>query len=344
EVSVTINVISAIIPEKIKITASSLNVKADGNESSTIKATIYDGSGKIVTNYIGNIVFTITNNTSSAYFLTASTVSVNNGFAEIEIVSFNSGNATVNIGNPDPDNLTIEPSEGIVIGFYGQPDYIELTANPTEIYGAETSVITAVIYDDDTPANIVTGIPITFTTNIGTFSDGENEITITPVDGIATTELSSSGTLGDANIGVSAISGIITLTASATVTFNEEINLLLVDTPIYNSTDKTVTFNIRVTGKSINIDEMKVSWVDSSASERLSKISMKIPYDNIVEVEVYNGNVKSGDSVDIVNQLFPIGKSTIKLTFIKNMLDKTISVVFYPPTIGSYSITPFLVE
>jgi hypothetical protein len=340
--SVTINVILAIIPEKIKITASSLNVKADGSESSTIKATIYDGSGKIVTNYIGNIVFTITNNTSSAYFLTPATVPVNNGFAEIEIVSFNSGNATVNIGNPDPDNLTIEPSEGIVIGFYGEPDYIELTANPTEIYGAETSVITAVIYDDDTPANIVTGIPITFTTNIGTFSNGDNEITIMPVDGIATTELSSSGALGDANIGVSAISG--TLTDSVIVTFNEEINLLLVDTPIYSPTDKTVTFNIRVTGKSIDIDEMKVSWVVSSASERLSEISMKIPYDTGVEVDVYDGNVKSGNSVDIVNQLFPIGKSTIKLTFIKNMLDKTISVVFYPPTTGSYSITPFLVQ
>ncbi len=342
--SVTINVISAIIPEKIKITASSLNVKADGNESSTIKATIYDGSGKIVTNYIGNIVFTITNNTSSAIFLTDSTVQVTNGFAEIEIVSSNSGNATVNIGNPDPDNLTIEPSEGIVIGFYGDPTSIELTANPTEIYGAETSVITAVIYDDDNPANIVTGIPITFTTSIGTFSNGDTEITITPADGIAITELSSSGAIGDANIGVIAISGTITLTASATVTFIEEINLLLIDTPIYNSTDKTVTFNIRVTGKSIDIDEMKVSWVVSSASERLSEISMKIPYDIGVEVDVYNGNVKSGESVDIVNQLFPIGKSTIKLTFIKNMLDKTISVVFYPPTTGSYSITPFLVQ
>ena len=342
--SVTINVISAIIPEIIKITASSLNVKAFGNESSTIKATIYDGSGKIVTNYNGDIVFTISNNTSSAYFLTNSTVPVDNGFATIKIVSSNPGNATVNIVNPDPGNLTIEPSEGIVIRFYGDPVRIELTANPIEVYGVETSVITAVIYDNASPANIVTGIPITFTTDKGTFSNGLTEITITPADGVATTELSSSGALGVANIGVSAISISGTFTDSATVTFKEGIDLILVDTPIYNPTNKTVTFNILVTGKSIDIDEMKVSWVNNSASERLSKITMKIPYDAIVEVDVYNGNVKSGDPVDIIDKELTIGKSTIKLTFIKNMLGKTISVVFYPPIMGSYSIEPFLVE
>ena len=342
--SVTINVISAIIPEIIKITASSLNVKADGLESSIIKATIYNSSGKIITNYDGNIEFTISNNTSSAIFLTDSTVPVDNGFAEIEIVSSSSGNATVYIVNPDPANLTIEPSEGIVIGFYGAPTIIELTANPTEVYGEEASVITAVIYDDDDPANIVTGIPITFTTDKGIFSNGSTEITITPADGVATTELSSSGVLGVANIGVSAISGA--LTDSATVTFYEEINLLLVGgTPTYNPTDKAVTFNVRVTGKSIDIDEMKVSWGDSSASERLSEISMKIPHNTGVEVDVYNGNVKSGESVDIIDKELPLNEeSAIKLTFVKDMLGKTISVVFYPPITGSYSIEPFLVE
>ena len=339
--SVTINVISAIIPEIIKITASSLNVKADVNESSTIKATIYDGSGKIVTNYNGNIEFTISNNTSFAYFLTASSVAVENGFATIKIVSPNPGKATVNIVNPDPGNLNIEPSEGVVIGFYGNPNHIKLTTNPNEVYGVETSDITAVIYDNADPANIVTGIPITFTTDIGTFSNGDTEITITPADGIATTKLSSSGVLGVANIAVSAILG--TLSDSATVTFKEKIDLLLVDTPIYNPTDKTVTFNIQVTGKPIDIDEMKVSW--NGASERLSKITMKIPYNAVVEVDVYTtGNVKSGDFVDIIDQELLIGKSTIKLTFTKNMLDKTIEVVFYPPIMGSYSIEPFLVK
>ncbi|MBA7582288.1 hypothetical protein ES708_24216 [subsurface metagenome] len=267
-----------------------------------------------------------------------------NGVATIEIVSGIPGNVTVNIENPDPANLTIEPSEGIVIGFYGTPTSIELTANPTEVYGAEASVITAVIYDNDDPVNIVTGIPITFTTDNGIFSNGYIEITITPADGVATTELSSSGVLGVANIGVSAISEA--LTDSATVTFYEEINLLLVvGTPTYNPTDKTVNFNVRVTGKSINIDEMKVSWVDSSASERLSEISMKIPHDTGVEVDVYNGNVKSDESVDIIDKELPIiGESAIKLTFIKDMLGKTISVVFYPSFAGSYSIEPFLVE
>jgi prepilin-type N-terminal cleavage/methylation domain-containing protein len=342
---VTINILSALIPNHIKISASSRHVKAgDASEFSTIKATIYDSKGEIVKNYSGSIEFTIPNNTSNAYFLpNNSPVSVENGFAAIKIASTIPGNATVNIVNPDPGNLTIEPSDGIDIEFYGVPDRIELTANPTEVYGAETSVITAVIYD--VFGNIVVGESITFSTNsteFWTFSNGDYEIIITPADGIATTELSSSGALGEANIGVSAISG--TLTDSTTVTFNEGINLLLVDTPIYNSTDKTVTFNIRVTGKSIDIGEMKVSWEINNASERLSTISMKIPYDAAEEFVAYDGDVKSGYSVDIDDKKLLIGESTIKLTFVKDMAGKSIEVIFYLPIEGSYTIGPFLVN
>jgi prepilin-type N-terminal cleavage/methylation domain-containing protein len=339
---VTINILSALIPNHIKISASSRHVKAgDASEFSTIKATIYDSKGETVKNYSGSIEFTILNNTSNAYFLpNNSPVSVENGFAAIKIASTIPGNATVNIVNPDPGNLTIEPSDGIDIEFYGDPDRIELTANPTEVYGAETSVITAVIYD--VFDNLVVDESITFNTTFGTFSNGDDEIIITPADGIATTELSSSDALGEASIGVSAISG--TLTDSTTVTFNEGINLLLVDTPIYNSTDKTVTFNIRVTGKSIDIGEMKVSWEINNASERLSTISMKIPYDAAEEFVVYNGDVKSGYSVDIDDKKLLIGESTIKLTFVKDMAGKSIEVIFYLLTGESYTVGPFPVE
>jgi len=338
--SVTINVISAIIPENIKITASSLNVKAgDASEFSTIKATIYDSGGRIVKNYSGNIEFTISDNTSIAYFIPDnSSVPVVSGFAEIKIASATPGKAKVNIVNPDPANLTTEPLEGIVIGFYGTPSRIDLSANPTEIYGAETSAITAVIYDDSVPANIVTGIPITFTTNKGTFSNGESEITIMPSDGVAITELSSNVIGSSITATINAFSSTLTLSAiPIEVILHEKIDLFLViDVLInYEPANKTVAFNIKVTGKDITVDEMKVSWSNNTASEKLYKITVDD------SEEIFNGNRKSGDSIDInpsKDLSILIGEYTIKLTFGQDMAGRHIVVVFYPTVLGRYEI------
>jgi hypothetical protein len=326
--SVTIKVILALVPDHIILSASPQNVKADGIELSTIKATVYDISGKVVTNYTGTINFVETLGT----FYGANPAPVVNGVATIEIGSDIPGNATVNIVNPDPANLTIEPSEGIVIGFYSDPASIELTANPTKIYGAETSVITAVIYDGF--GNIVVGESITFNTTFGTFSNELNTIKITPLDGIAITELSSD-VIGDP---ITATINAFSSTLSAIpidVILHEKIDLFLViDVPIsYEPVDKTVAFNIKVTGKDVTVDEMKVSWSDNTPSEKLYKITV----DN--NGEIFNGNRKSGDNTDInPNKDLSIGEYTIKLTFGQDMDGRHIEVIFYPPVSGQYPI------
>jgi hypothetical protein len=326
--SVTIKVILALVPDHIILSASPQNVKADGIELSTIKATVYDISGKVVTNYTGTINFVETLGT----FYGANPAPVVNGVATIEIGSDIPGNATVNIVNPDPANLTIEPSEGIVIGFYSDPASIELTANPTKIYGAETSVITAVIYDGF--GNIVVGESITFNTTFGTFSNELNTIKITPLDGIAITELSSD-VIGDP---ITATINAFSSTLSAIpidVILHEKVDLFLViDEPIsYEPVDKTVAFTIKVTGKDITVDEMKVSWSDSTPSEKLYKITV----DN--NEEIFNGNKKSGDNADInPNKDLSIGEYNIKLTFIQDMDGRHIWVTFYPPVSGQYPL------
>ena len=326
--SVTINVVLALVPDHIKLSASPQNVKAGGLELSTIKATVYDISGKIVTNYTGTINFVKTSGT----FYGDNPPPVVNGVATIEIGSTNPGNVTVNIVNPDPGNLTIEPSDGIDIGFYSDPDSIELTANPTEVYGTETSIIKAIIYDGF--GNIVVGELITFNTTFGTFSNESNTIEITPLDGIAITELSSNVIGNPITATINAFSS--TLSAiPIDVILHEKVDLFLViGEPIsYEPVDKTVAFTIKVTGKDITVDEMKVSWSDNTPSEKLYKITV----DN--NEEIFNGNKKSGDNADInPNKDLSIGEYTIKLTFIQDMAGRHIEVIFYPPVSGQYLI------
>jgi len=328
--SVTINVILALVPDHIKLSASPQNLKAGGLELSTIKATVYDISGKIVTNYTGTINFVKTLGT----FYGANPAQVVNGVATIEIGSTNPGNATINIVNPDPGNLTIEPSDGIDIGFYSTPSSIDLTATPTKIYGTETSIIKAIIYD--VFGNIVVGESITFTTNEGSFSNESivKTITITPLDGIAITGLSSNVIGNPVNATINAFSS--TLSAiPIVVILHEKVDLFLViGEPIsYDPVDKTVAFTIKITGRDITVDEMKVSWSDSTPSEKLYKITV----DN--NEEIFNGNKKSGDNADInPNKDLSIGEYTIKLTFIQDMDGRHIEIIFYLPVSGQYLI------
>ncbi len=79
---------------------------------------------------------------------------------------------------------------------------------------------------------------------------------------------------------------------------------------------------------------MKVSWTGSSPSQRLYKITIN-------EVEVWSGNKKSGEIVDIINATLLVGESNIsniKLTFGQNMAGRHIVVIFYPPVSGQYLI------
>ena len=95
---------------------------------------------------------------------------------------------------------------------------------------------------------------------------------------------------------------------------------------------KIITFDIKVTGESIEIDEMKISWANSGSSERLEAIDMDIS-------EVWSGNNKSEAIADINNTTLSPGETTITLTFKQNMTGKyPTEVIFYPPVSGQYII------
>ena len=333
DTSVTINIYLAIIPEKIVITATSLSVKAGLSDSSIIKATIYDGGGKIVKNYNGNIEFTISDNTSSAYFLTDSTVPVNNGFAQIEIVSSNSGKATVNIENPDPINITtIEPSEGMVIGFYSDADHIILTAIPESVKadGISISTITATVYDEN--YIVVTDYDYNNDKPIDYYVDGIFFSTNHFSNGKATITLSSESA-GTFSITAFPSDESLDVPEGVEVHFYEETTIELVeDSAKYYPADFEVVFEVQAIGEDILIDSMGISWVPNAATERFQKIVIN-------SEEVYTGNSLSGAIVDVVDKTLVAGEIySVELTFGKDVDEKEFIVTFYP-YLGSYPVS-----
>jgi len=336
--SVTINVISSLVPDHIKLKASPLNVKADGLDSSTITATVYDVSGKIITNYTGTITFTTTrgifpNGNNSIVSNTS------NGVAATELSSSTSGHATVTVISSD--SLDSVPAEGVEVGFYGSAHHIELNANPINVKIGEVnfSTITATVCDSNgiiVPEYIGN---ITFNKTLGTFT-GSNPKTIT--DGIATIKLSSNE-IGTATVTVSSSPDSFSYVPAdgVEVEFYEETTLTLVDDTVqYDSTNKVVTFDVEVTGENIEVDKINISWLPNNNSQKLSKIAIK-QVDDVDYVEVYNGNNRSGITVDVINTILLAGGSnisTIKLTFGQDMADKQITVIFYNPVLVLYQI------
>jgi len=335
ENSVIINILSSLVPDHIELSAFPENVKVkpcevEGEECiSTIEAIVYDMNGRIVTNYNEKISFVTTWGTFS------------DGSTYIDVTPPFNGVATAKLSSTDPGYATVTASSlgltdvTVTVGFYTDPSYIGLAFNPPDMSvkadGVETITIIATIYDGNNI--IVTGYNeiISFGTTMGTFSGGSTYIEVTPVNGVATAKLSSS-TYGDATVTVSSV-GLADV--DKILEFYEEITLTLIEEePIqYDSTNKMVTFYVNVAGDKINVDEMKVIWDNSSPSERLSKIVVD-------DEELYNGSAKSGAIVDIIDEGYylSIGDHTIELTFLQDMAERQIDVMFYPPVTGWYLI------
>ena len=329
-VSVTINVILALIPDHIKLIASP-QIIPEGN-TSTIKAIVYDYSGRIVSNYTGYITFTKAP-TSFGTFSGDNPAYTTNGVAEIELSSESSGTATIEASLIYNSELK-ESIEAAVVEFYGISDHIELNASPENVKIGEgnSSTITATVCDltDIYVPNYVGNIIFTkLPSDFGTFY-GDNPVYTN--NGIATIELFSE-VPGTATI--TASDGTISSNNICEVEFYEETTLTLVgDSVACVPTCDIITFNVEVTGENIVVDEMKISWSESSPSQRFSKITIN-------DVEVYSGNNKSGTIVDIINTTLLVGEintSNIKLTFIQDMAGRHIEVIFYPPVSGQYPI------
>lgn len=330
---VTINVISSLVPDHIALEADDQTVGA--GDTTTIKAIVYDEYGKIVTTYTGAITF----NTD---FGILSNYTFENGVAYTDLYYSYPGTVTVTVSSSD--SLPYEPEEGVVVIFYGTADHIELDANPEMVKanGTDYSTITAIVCDENNNPVLTTYTGnITFEktdpSSVG-FFDGDNPVYTT--NGKATIKLVSSGigAEGSAFVTVSTSPGLPSPpdpVGGIEVEFYEETTLTLVPgTTLYEgSENKIITFDIKVSGENIEIDDMRITWTYPGSSERLEAIGMDIS-------EVWSSNgIKSGIIAIINDTLLSPGETNVRLTFKQDMTEKyPIEVIFYPPVSGQYII------
>ena len=319
EDSVTISIRDALVPDNIKLTTQDPIVQA--GDTSTITATVYDGN-KIVTNYIGTITFKTTLGTFSTGGTTITEDVVGGGKATTVLTSSDPGEAIVTITDPDPEMLPFNPSDGLVVGFYGGAHHIKLDADPkyVKLDGVNTSTITATVYDLDNIILLNYFEDITFTNNgVGTF------ITPNPAaadKGIAIIDLYYSGV------------GIAIITASEgeissneeTVEFYEQTDIRLLEySAIYYPVDWKVAFEVIALGEDILVEGMQIFWEDDGI--RLKEI--------VIDSDVvYTGNSLSGTILNFdEDKILNYGTTyLIELTFGKDMAGKTFKVIFFTPT------------
>jgi len=229
----------------------------------------------------------------------------------------------------------------VEVGFYSVPDHIKLTASSQNVVAGGSSTITATVCDSNFVhvSNYIGTIAFTIV-----FEDLPSyDISVDTTNGMASTVLSFDDA-GTAAVTASSwyVEGTKYLTSEVIeVDFYVETDLILVEeSAYYDSANLIVGFEVDVVGElDILVDEMKIMWTESTPQERLSEIL-------IGGVEVYTGSVKSGtivDIFDVVNLLDVVNLSNeahteIKLTFMQDMAERQIDVMFYPPVTGWYLI------
>jgi len=325
DASITISVISALVPDHIKLSANpeTLSVGA----TSTITAIVYDISGNIVRNYSGTITFNTNPEISLADY------SFSNGIATTKLTSETSGVVLVTVSTSD--NLPSIPEEGIEVRFYSVADHINLEANPQLVKadGIAFSTITATVCDaNNIPIEDYSG-SIQFSTTWGDFI-GNNPKSIT--NGQATIKLSAEAEEIATVTIVSSPDELPVVPTEITIEFYEETTLTLVEGTVkYEDVEKKqIEFKVEVTGENILVDEMMISWNAHNASERITQILIN-------EAVVWDTAKKSGDLLDITDATLLNGENSILLTFNKDMSTGgrfPVTINFYPPVSGLYPI------
>ncbi len=212
----------------VTLSAFPVSIPADGTSSSTITATLTNSSGTPVTPGT-EVTFTTTLGTFA--------VSAQKGEA---LGTLSNGSQTYTVKTPDASGIvrvslvagttagsalvtatSNNVTQAIYVGFGGNPVSIVLTANPASIWadGKSSSAVQATL-TDGTGAAVIPGTTVTFTTDLGSFSNGSRTYTVTTPDstGMVTVSLIAGTTTGSALVSATANS----VTQSIYVAFTEK--------------------------------------------------------------------------------------------------------------------------
>ena len=189
-------------PVTITVAANPTSIPADGSSSSVITATIKDSSGSPVT---AGTAITLTT-TLGTFQNGTQTITVNT-MDDTGIVSTSLMAATTaGTAQVTASASGVTAVVNVVMTGGGGVGSLTVTANPTSITadGSSSSSITATL--KDASGNPVTqGTSVTFTTTLGTFSNGSTTYTTSTADetGVVVTSLIAGTTAGTAKVTVS---------------------------------------------------------------------------------------------------------------------------------------------
>jgi hypothetical protein len=193
----------------ITLAANPTSLPADGVTSSTLTATVLDISGNPLNkdNILIKFTTTLGHFSNGTNTITVATMWVDTIYTTrkpgMVLVSLIAG-TTPGIARITCESGNVTQATNVTIGTSGQVASITLSANPTSLpVGDSSSTITAELLD--TSGNLInlSNIPVTFTTDLGHFSNGTQKIVVT----------SQSTTAVPGKVVVSLIAGTTTGTA-----------------------------------------------------------------------------------------------------------------------------------
>jgi len=300
---------------KIELTAVPDDIIADGNDSSTITATIKDMDGVIVTDEEYQIVFEILSGYGNLSENIKTTV---NGVATTILTSTSELDAITVIARGmdlTSDSVTVQTTI---------PKFISISADKAWLYEGDEAVISINVVDGG-------GYPVEdYFGSINFIFSGSGSGSINP----ETLDYPTQNT----TIFTAVSAGEVTITAegeginsdSITLQILEEgeITLTLADNITTSDGGKTISFDISNDGiLGLEIVQMQVLW--NSLSSALAQVQARAPSGS-APVVVYDGPaVGSGTLINIDSTTLPSGISTISLYFSGDMNGKTITVLFF---------------
>ena len=349
---ITLNIKSALIPHHIEVYANPSSIKAGGEDTSTITARIKTEDGITVTSYTDLIIFKTTEGTfpNGEDEINSSDIvnlTYEDGVAIVKLYPSDTyGNAEINVYSPSIESTSITGSSEV--GFYIEADHIEIVADPQKIsVGGNTCDVIATIYDRE---NIVTEYAesilfeiIEGHPQIVKFSFTNKKSTLVPASaGTANISLQSQSIAGTARIKatstfINSSGGTTEIEGYLNIPVGIFLNLVL-DSQSYNSTEKSITFNIEIEGAELNLEEMQVSWSPNS-SGNLNRIEIKSP-DIAAPIAIFDNltiPVLSGELINVEDITLSTGISNITMYFDPNVSGNDFTVIFNPNS-GDYSV------
>jgi len=319
---------------KIELTAVPDNIVADGNDSSTITATIKDINGETVTDEDYQIVFEILSGYGSLSDIIKTTV---NGVATTSLTSTSELDVITVIARGmdlTSDSVTVQTTI---------PKFISISADKDWLFESDDVAVISIDVVDGGGYPVEYEGSINLTLSNSSLGSINPNTLIYPGEDTASFTASATGEVTITADGVGINSDSITLQI---LKVGETI-LTLVDNITISPDGTIVSFDISNDGSvGLQIVQMQVIW--NSLSLTLAQVQARAPTASDPPVVVYDGPaVDSGTLINIVSTTLPSGIgnniSTISLYFSGNMNGKTITVLFFDNNLTQYGPLEFTV-